>query len=104
MRMMMKISIPCAAGNAAVKNGTLGKTVQRILADLKPEAVYFAADGGDRGGFVIFDMQDASQLPGLAEPWFLAFNANVSFQPVMTPQDLAAAASDIEKAAKSYGD
>ena len=32
------------AGNAAAKAGTLGSTVEKILADLKPEAAYFFAD------------------------------------------------------------
>jgi hypothetical protein len=38
----------------------------------------------------------------MAEPWFLAFHAEVTFRPVMLPQDLAAATSDIEQAAKNY--
>lgn len=102
MRMMMKVSIPCEAGNAAIKNGTLASTIQKILGDFKPEAVYFTADGGERTGFIFFDLQDVSQIPGLAEPWFLAFSAKVSLQPAMSPQDLAAAVPAIEEAVKSY--
>jgi hypothetical protein len=36
--------VPVEAGNAAAKAGTLGSTVEKILADLKPEAAYFFAD------------------------------------------------------------
>jgi hypothetical protein len=43
MRMLPKVSFPVDAGNAAVKAGVLGSTVERILADLKPEAAYFLA-------------------------------------------------------------
>ena len=88
----------------AVAAGTLGSTINSILAELKPEAAYFMADdSGNRMGAIVIDMQDSSQVPGLAEPWFLAFDAKVTFRPVMTPQDLAAAAPGIEKAVKEFG-
>jgi hypothetical protein len=92
------------AGNAAAKAGTLGATVERILADLKPKAAYsFADDDGQRSGSIVFDMKDTSQIPAVAEPWFLAFNAKVSFRPIMNPQDLAAAVPSIAKAVAQYG-
>ncbi len=104
MRMLLRVSIPVEAGNAAAKAGTLGTTIERILADLKPEAVYFFADDdGQRSGSVVFDMQDTSQIPAIAEPWFFAFNAKVSIRPVMTPQDLAKAGPSMDNAAKQYG-
>jgi hypothetical protein len=104
MRMLLRVSIPVEAGNAAAKAGTLGSTVEQILADLKPEAAYFFADdNGNRSGSIIFDMKDSSEIPAVAEPWFLAFNAKVSFRPVMNPQDLAKAGPAIEKAGKLFG-
>ena len=89
MRMMMKVTIPIEAGNAAVRNGSLATTMQKILADLKPEAAYFAEDSGQRTGFIFFDMKESSQLPAIAEPWFLAFNASLTVRPAMTAEDLA---------------
>ncbi len=104
MRMLLRVSIPVDTGNAAAKGGTLGTTVEQILADLKPEAAYFYADdNGNRAGSIIFDMKDTSQIPAIAEPWFLAFNATLSFRPVMNPGDLAKAGPSIGKAAKKYG-
>jgi hypothetical protein len=104
MRMLLRVSIPVEAGNAAAKAGTLGSTVERILADLKPEAAYFFADdNGQRSGSIVFDMKDTSQIPAVAEPWFLAFNAKVSFRPIMNPQDLATAVPSITKAVEKYG-
>lgn len=104
MRMLMRVSIPVEAGNAAAKAGTLGSTIEKILADVKPEAVYFYADdSGNRCGSLVFDMKDSSQMPALSEPWFLAFNAKVSFRPVMTPADLAKGGPGIAKAVKQYG-
>src|SRR5690242_21509982 len=80
MRFLLKVNIPVETGNAAAKAGKLGATIQSILADLKPEAVYFTDDNGQRSGFIFLDMQDASQIPAIAEPWFLAFNASVEIQ------------------------
>ena len=47
-------------------------------------------------------MQDASQIPAIAEPWFLAFNASVEIHPVMIPDDLAKAGGAIADAVKKY--
>ena len=47
-------------------------------------------------------MQDASQIPAIAEPWFLAFNASIEIHPVMVPDDLAKAGSAIEAAVNKY--
>ena len=104
MRMLLRVSIPVAEGNAAIKAGTLGSTIERILAELKPEAAYFFTDDqGNRTGSIVFDMKDASQMPAIAEPWFLTFNAHVSFRPVMSPADLAAAGPSIKQAVDEYG-
>ena len=104
MRMLLRVSIPVEAGNAAAKAGTLGSTVEKIVADLKPEAAYFYADDdGQRSGSIVFDMKDSSQIPAIAEPWFLAFNARISLRPIMNPQDLATAGPSINKAAQQYG-
>lgn len=103
MRFLLKVNMPVEAGNAAAKAGKLGTTIQSILADMKPEAVYFTDDDGKRTGFIFFEMQDASQIPAIAEPWMLAFNAGIELHPVMIPADLAKAGSAIEDAAKKYG-
>jgi hypothetical protein len=103
MRMLLRVSIPVETGNAAAKDGTLGSTIDGIISALKPEAAYFYADDeGRRAGMIVFDMKDTSQIPSVAEPWFLAFNATVSIQPVMTAKDLAKAEPGIAKAVKQY--
>jgi hypothetical protein len=99
---LLKVNIPVDTGNAAAKAGRLEGTIQSILADLKPEAVYFTDDKGQRTAFIFLDMEDASQIPAIAEPWFLAFNAHVEMHPVMVPEDLAKAGPAIEQAVKKY--
>ena len=103
MRFLLKVNIPVEAGNTAAKAGKLGATIQSILADLKPEAAYFTDESGRRTAFIVLEMQDASQIPAIAEPWFLAFNASIEIHPVMIPADLAKAGPAIEQAVKSYG-
>jgi len=102
MRFLFKVSFPVEAGNAGAKKDGL-KSVGTIIEQQKPEAVYFLADGGKRTALLIIDMKDASQIPAIAEPWFLAFNASIECSPVMVPADLQAAGPAIEQAVKAWG-
>ena len=103
MRFLLKVTVPVESGNAAAKAGKLGSTIESILAELKPEAVYFTDNDGQRAGYIFLEMQDASQIPAIAEPWFLAFNASIEIHPVMRPEDLARAGGAIAKAVQKYG-
>jgi uncharacterized protein DUF3303 len=102
MRFLVKANIPVEAGNQAARAGKLGATIQSILADLKPEAVYFTDDNGQRTAFLFVEMNDASQIPAIAEPWFLALNASIEIHPVMVPDDLARASGAMDAAAEKY--
>lgn len=104
MRVLLKVSLPVDSANDVIRAGKLGSTIQSILADQKPEAVYFVEMDGTRTAIVVVDIADASQIPAIAEPYFLAFNADVSFHPAMTPADLEKAGPAIEEAVKKYGD
>lgn len=100
MRMLIDLQMPLEPFNTLVKNGTAGQIIQKILTDLKPEAAYFVARDGKRGGTIVVDVADASKIPAIAEPFFLQFNASVSFHPCMTPEDLAKAG--LEELGKKY--
>ena len=99
--MMMMVEFPLEPFNAAVRNGTAGHTMKKILDDAKPEAAYFGERDGKRGGILIVDVAKPSDVPRLAEPWFLNFNAEVRFRIVMKPEDLAQA--DLEGLGKKWG-
>ena len=38
--MMLRFSVPVEKGNAALKDGSLGKAMESIMGQLKPEAAY----------------------------------------------------------------
>ena len=97
----MKVSFPVESGNAAARKDGF-KSIQSILQKQNPEAVYFLAENGRRTGLLILNLEDASQIPEYAEPWFLAFNADIHLSPVMVPSDLQKAGPAIEEAVKSY--
>ena len=94
MLFVLHISLPVEKFNQAVRDGTAGQKIGKILEDSKPEAAYFCAKDGKRGGFLIVNLNDASELPRFAEPWFLHFDATVEFLPTMTPEDLQRAGLD----------
>ncbi len=103
MRFLMKVKMDTAAFNEVARRGEAGKLMQTVMEGLKPEAAYFGTEDGKRTGFFIVNMDDASQLPSLAEPFFLALGAAIEVQPVMTPADLAKAGGVIDAAAKKFG-
>ena len=102
MRMMLKVNMSTEAANQLARQGKLGSTMQSILADLKPEAAYFAEDDGERTGYIFFNLEDSSGMPAAAEPWLLALNARITLRPAMNPEDLGRALPGIEAAVKKY--
>jgi hypothetical protein len=75
MRMMLKFTLPVEKSNAAINDGSLGRTMESILSNLKPEAAYFLPLEGKRAGMIFFDMADPSQIVESVEPFFLSLNA-----------------------------
>lgn len=94
MRMIMNVTIPHEPFNTLVRQGKVGEILGRILDELKPEAIYFTEQGGKRGAMAVVDLPDPSKIPALAEPWFLAFDADCQFRIAMTPEDLGKAGLD----------
>jgi hypothetical protein len=92
--------MPVEAGNAAARNAF--EVIPEILKEQKPEAAYFLAENGNRTAFLFIEMTDVSQLPAIAEPWFLALNASIEATPVMRPEDLQKAGPAIAQAVKKY--
>ena len=103
MRVLLKVSIPTEKGNAMVKDGSLVKLLEPILDEQKPEAAYFTDVDGLRTMFIVVNLTEPSQIPAIAEPYFLAFNATVDFHPAMVFKDLAKAGPSFKHAVEKYG-
>ncbi len=101
MKYVMRVRIP--DGNDRVRDPEFGKNMAEILKEVKAEAAYFSTFEGARGAFVVVNMDDAAQMPALAEPFFLYLDAEIDWYPVMTIEDLARAGASIEAAVKNWG-
>jgi len=98
--MLLHVRIPHKEFNAAIRDGSVEKKVKQILEETKAEAVYFTEYDGQRGAILIININDPSEVPKFAEPWFLSFNADVQFHIAMTPEELGR--SGLEKLGKKW--
>jgi hypothetical protein len=104
MKYIMKVRMASGdEGNKMLKDPLFGKKMQDLLTEIKAEAAYFSTICGNRGGYIVVNLDDASQMPAIAEPFFLWLNAEIDFVPVMTPQDLGKAEPAIAAAVKKWG-
>ncbi len=103
MRVMLTFRIDPEKGGQLIKEGRIGETMETILEDLQPEAAYFTDVEGTRGGFLVVNMDDASQIPAVVEPLLLGMGATVQMHPAMTPEDLRAAGEALQQMGQKYG-
>ena len=103
MRFLIRATIPVDAGNAMVRDPQMGKKMEAIMAELKPEAAYFTIESGQRTMYFVVNATDASQLPRLAEPLWLSVEADVEVLPVMTQEDLGKAMATIGDTVRKFG-
>ena len=73
MRFLLTVSMPKEPFNSLVRDGSVGEKISSILSDLNPEAVYFTEQTGTRGAILVIDVNDMSEIPKYAEPFFLTF-------------------------------
>jgi hypothetical protein len=86
--MLLHATFPTEPFNTLVRKGEAGKLLQSIVGELKPEAVYFTEHNGERAAILVVDVASPSDVPRLAEPFFLTFEADCQFKIVMSPEDL----------------
>ena len=88
MRLMLKFTVPVEKGNQAVQDGTMGRTIDELIEQTKPEASYFMVEQGKRAGLIFFELADPSGLPKINEPLFAKLDAAVEIVPVLNRDDL----------------
>lgn len=91
MQVLMKVKCPLQKFNNAIRDGSIGEKMGKILGTMQPKAAYFTAEDGCRGGTFVLDLKEPRDMPKYAEPWFLYFDAEVQYLPYMTPEELAGA-------------
>jgi hypothetical protein len=103
MRFLVRATIPVETGNDMIRSGPeMDALLQKVLGEVRPEAVYFCAENGHRTLYLVVDMTDASELPRIAEPFWLSLSCDVEFIPAMTQADFAKAATHIASAASKF--
>ncbi len=86
--MMLKVQMDTEAGSKAIADGSMPQLMQDMLERLQPESAYFGPEDGVRTAFIVFDLQDPSQIPSISEPMFSKVKANLRMFPVMDREDL----------------
>jgi len=99
MRTIMKVTIPVEAGNRAIRDGSIGTIMKAAMESLKPEAAYFYAENGKRHAMYVFDLKDPSDIPVVAEPFFLGLRADVQLCPCMNAEEVAVGVAKVGAAA-----
>ena len=102
MRFLARATMPVDAGNALVRNPKFGKTIQSVLADLKPEATYYCVENGQRTIYLVLNVSDPQEIPGIVEPLWLTMKADVELIPAMNQAEFSKAMPSIEAAVKKY--
>ncbi|MFI8531190.1 DUF3303 family protein [Streptomyces aquilus] len=88
MRVLLKASLNTEKANDLIRSGKLPQLMQETMENIKPEAAYFTLDHGVRTCYLVFDMQDSSQMPPTGEPFFMDLDAELELTPVMNAEDL----------------
>lgn len=72
------------------------------MEEFKPEAAYFFPENGQRGGLMVINAADSSDLVKVAESVWFGLQADISVTPVMSGEDLGKGLDGIESLVKRY--
>jgi hypothetical protein len=97
MRFMFKFSFPTRdESNRWIRDGSIGQKMESMLGEIEPEAAYFGSVDGNRGGYLVVNMDESSEIPAKLEPLLQELGAAVDCSPVMTSEDLRTAIQGLQ--------
>ena len=102
MRFLIHARIPTEDGNKMVQDPDFLRKIETYINKVKAEATYFFEADGNRVAAFIVDIQNADQIPVLAEPLFSGMGAHVEFHPVMSLDDLKKGIPQAVREVNSY--
>jgi hypothetical protein len=103
VRCMFKFSFPTTdESNGWIRDGSIGQKMESILGETQPEAAYFGSVDGNRGGYLVINMDEASEIPAKLEPLFQELGATVECSPVMVPEELRTAHQVLQETAQKH--
>lgn len=100
MKMILTVTMPHEPFNELIKDGSVGKVLNEILGELKPDAAYFSLNEGKRSLFLVINVDKGADYVKYAEPFFLKFNADIKYDIVITPEEIKN--SGLEEIGKRY--
>lgn len=89
--------MPTEYGNKLLQDPSFPKKLEGVLNQIKPDAVYFSSIDGERGIYMIVNLQSADMIATIAEPLWMMFNCKLDFEPVMELADLQKGLQNIKK-------
>jgi hypothetical protein len=91
MKFIVEVELPVEPFSTYVREGTAGGMIGEVLEAIQPEVVYFTDNGVGRGAIMIVELDGASQVPHVTEPWMLNFGASVHYRLAISPGELQSA-------------
>jgi hypothetical protein len=102
MSFLIHARIPTEDGNKMVQDPDFLRKIETYINKVKAKATYFFEANDNRIAAFIVDIQNADQIPVLAEPLFSGMGAHVEFHPVMSLDDLKKGIPQAVLEANSY--
>ena len=103
MKYILKVKKSLEKGHEAIRDPQSGHKMHELLTQIKAETAYFTTICGHRGAYIVLNINDASEIPAISEPFFLWLGADVDYVPVMSPEDLAKGGPGIGAAVQKWG-